>query len=206
MLRLLACYRMSAAMRQFRIILLVFVAVSCVSCQDTSKRQAKEDIFLLPDLGVRYRPPSGMTDKTSPEDRQLREHAASYAGRSAQLLLDISSGEDDTASDWHQVWIFVYPRGLLSKLNDSDAEVKMNIALAGRQATSTSQPRGIVLGGHSFMVSDFERQEPPVLRRARIYTTTCRTQLMSFVLVSTSVPQLNAMEESLKSLDFSTPR
>jgi hypothetical protein len=144
-----------------------------------------------------------MNDKTSPAGLQFRINAASYTGKSTQLLLDMSSNENDTAQDWHHVWVFIFPRAQLSSLSDPAAEGKINTALAGPHASPVGQPQSAVLAGRNFLVSEFEQKEPPFDKRAKIFTTVCKTQLVSFVLVSNSSPQVSAMEESLKTLDFS---
>src|SRR5580692_12428012 len=174
-----------------------------LSCQTSGSSAPKQSIVSVPDLGFSYAPPAGMIDKTSPASMQSRDHAASYSGRATQLLLDMSSGENDTAPDWHHVWIFMIPRAQYSNLSDSAAEGKINTALAGPRASPVGQPQSAVLAGRSFLVSEFEQKEPPLVKHAKIFTTICKTQLVSFVLVSNSGQQVSAMEESLKTLDFS---
>jgi len=187
-----------------RVTILPLLAMLCLSCQSAGNRAPSENIFSVPDLGVRYTPPAGMKDKTSPTAMQARSHAASYAGKAAEQLLDMSSDESDTAPDWHQLWIFILPRPLLSKLNDSAAEGKMNTVLAGPRATPVGQPQSTLLAGAGFVVSEFAQKEPPLVKHAKIFTTICKGQLVSFVLVSNSGAEVSAMEETLKTLDFSS--
>jgi hypothetical protein len=175
-----------------------------LSCQTSGSSAPKQSIVSVPDLGFSYTPPAGMIDKSSPASVQSRSHAASYSNRATQLLLDMSSGENDTAPDWHHVWIFTLPRAQYSSLSDSAAEGKINTALAGPRASPVGQPQGTVLAGRSFLVSEFEQKESPLIKHAKIFTTICKTQLVSFVLVSNSGRQVSAMEESLKTLDFSS--
>jgi hypothetical protein len=182
--------------------LVLLMAGTGLSCQ-ASGSAPKQSIVSVPDLGFSYTPPAEMIDKTSPASVQSRSHAASYSGRATQLLLDMSSGENDTAPDWHHVWIFMIPRAQYSNLSDSAAEGKINTALAGPRASPVGQPQSAVLVGRSFLVSEFEQKEPPLVKHAKIFTTICKTQLVSFVLVSNSGQQVSAMEESLKTLDFS---
>jgi hypothetical protein len=187
-----------------RIALLLLVAGIGLSCQTSGSGAPNQSIVSVPDLGFSYAPPAGMIDKTSPASVQSRSHAASYSNRATQLLLDMSSGENDTAPDWHHVWIFMIPRAQYSNLSDSAAEGKINTALAGPRASPVGQPQSAVRAGRSFLVSEFEQKEPPLIKHAKIFTTICKTQLVSFVLVSNSGQQVSAMEESLKSLDFSS--
>lgn len=187
-----------------RVIIVPLLALICLSCQSAGNSTPSESIFSVPDLGLRYTPPTGMRDKTSPTARESRTHAASYAGKAAKLLLDMSSDENDTAPDWHQLWVFIFPRALLSNLNDSAAEGKMNTALAGPKAAPVIQPKSILLAGRGFLVSEFEQKEPPLVKHAKIFTTICKGQLVSFALVSNSGAQVSAMEETLKTLDFSS--
>jgi hypothetical protein len=92
----------------------------------------------------------------------------------------------------------------LSNLSDSAAEEKINTALAGPKATVVVQPMNTVLAGRCFLVSEFEQKETPLTKHAEIFTTICKGQLVSFTLVSNSGKQVSVMEETLKSLDFST--
>ena len=187
-----------------RVALLMLAAGIFLSCQTSGSSAPKQSIVSVPDLGFSYTPPAGMIDKSSPASVQSRSHAASYSNRATQLLLDMSSGENDTAPDWHHVWIFTLPRAQYSSLSDSAAEGKINTALAGPRASPVGQPQGTVLAGRSFLVSEFEQKESPLIKHAKIFTTICKTQLVSFVLVSNSGRQVSAMEESLKTLDFSS--
>jgi hypothetical protein len=96
------------------------------------------------------------------------------------------------------------PRAQYSNLSDSAAEGKINTALAGPRASLVGQPQSAVLAGRNFLVSEFEQKEPPLIKHAKIFTTICKTQLVSFVLVSNSSQQVSAMEESVKTLNFSS--
>jgi hypothetical protein len=184
--------------------ILALLATICLSCQSAGNTTPSVTTFSVPDLGFRYTPPARMKDETSPTAREAQGHAATYAGNAAELLLDMSSDESDTAPDWHQLWIFIFPRARLSQLNDSAAGGKMNTVLAGPKATAVGQPKSTLLAGHSFVVSEFEQNEPPLVKHAKIFTTVCKGQLVSFVFVSNSGGQISAMEETLKTLDFSS--
>jgi hypothetical protein len=91
----------------------------------------------------------------------------------------------------------------LQNMTDAVAEEKFNVALAGPHSKPAGASESTTIAGRSFMVSEFTQGEPPLLEHAKIYTTICKTQLVSFIFVSNSAGQLKAMEESLKSLDFS---
>jgi hypothetical protein len=188
-----------------RLSVLVLLSVIGLSCRSEGNGTPGEAVFSLPELGLRYSPPEGMTDKTSADAKKARTSAGSYSGHVAELLLDLSSDDNDTSADWHQIWVFIYPRALLPKLDDSVAEEKMNAALAGRNATPFGQAQSIVLSGHAFMVSEFQKKEPPLTKDAKVLTTICKSELVSFVLVSNSTSWVNKMQDSLKTLNFSTP-
>ena len=181
----------------------LFSAIVFLSCQNPETRGTKREVVSIPDLGIRYTAPAGMVDKTSAESRQARDHVSSYSQRAAMLLLDMSSQDADASPDWHQIWLFIFPRSGLRNLNDSSAESKMSAALAGPHASTVGQPQGETIAGHAFLVSEFQVSEPPLLKHAKIYTTICKMQLVSFALVSNSASQVEVMEDSLKTLEFS---
>jgi len=170
--------------------------------QSANEKDASENTVVLRDLGMRYSPPTGMVDKTSESALQARDRANSYTTKAAELLLDLSSDGADDSQEWHQIWMFHFPRAQLANLNEWMAEAKVNGALAGPKAQPAGQPTSSTFGGHNFLVSEFEQSEPPLTKHARIYTTICKTQLVSFVFVANSAEQVTAMEDSLKSLKF----
>jgi hypothetical protein len=182
----------------------VVLTLSAALCPQTSKeKEPSGETVTLPDLGIHYTPPGGMLDKTPSDARDARERANSYTTKAVQLLLDLSSEVGDDSPEWHQIWIFHFPRAQLANMSEWMAEAKVNAALAGSRAVPASQPKSAVFDGHSFLVSEFEQSEPPITKHARIFTTVCKSQLISFVLVSNSAEQITAMEDSLKSLSFS---
>lgn len=172
-------------------------------CQQPKGSDVSSDAVIIRDLGIRYTPPAGMTDKTAETSQQARDRANSYTTKAPELLLDLSSGDQDDSPDWHQIWMFHFPRAQLANLSDWMAEAKVNGALAGPKAEPAGQPSSATFDGHSFLVSEFEQSEPPLNKHAKVYTTVCKTQLVSFVLVANSPEQITAMEGSLKSLSFS---
>jgi len=192
-------------MNGVKAILLLLAAGALACCQTSGNDLSQPKVISMPDLGFRCTLPAGMMDHTSSASLAARKQAASNNGKTALLLLDMSSDAVDTVPDWHQMWIFTFPRGHLSNLSDSAAEAKINTALAGPRATPMGQPRTVTIAGRNFLVSDFEQKEPPLLKHATTYTTICKTQLVSFVFVSNSAEQLKAMEQTMQTLSFTNP-
>lgn len=178
----------------FFLLLAVTVSVSC-------HRQQQSETVAIPGLGFRYTPPPGMEDQSPSESLQLRTSAASYTGSAAALLLHMTSGKDAQDPQWHDASLIMFPHSQLPNLTDPVAEAKLNEALAS-PATPTGPPQLITIGERSFVVSQFAEREPS-LKHATIFTTICKTQLVSFVFVSNSKDQLKAMQQSLRTLDFS---
>ena len=181
------------------------LAITWVSCQTAATSPSDNKVVAVPDLGFRYTPPPGMMDKTSASSQEARSHAAAYTGKRFDLLLDLSSDEDDASAAWHQVWIFNLPRATWPALSDAAATAKMNSLAAGAKATAIGPPQSAVISGRNFVASEFELNEPPLVKHAKIFTTNCKGQLVAFVFVSNSAAKISAMEESLKTLDFSKP-
>jgi hypothetical protein len=182
---------------------MVISGAACLVFQIAAKSAPVESTFSVPDLGIRYSPPRGMQDRTPSASKEARSHAASYTGSALNLLLSMSSLERDNAPEWHQMMIFAYPRFHWSNLADAEAEKKLSTLLAGARSTPVSKPRNSIIAGQKFVISEFEQKEPPLLKHAKIFTTICKTQLVSFVLVSNSAAQLGVMEDSLKTVNFS---
>jgi hypothetical protein len=189
-----------------RIIVAVLGASVFLSCQTATNGQApnvtKEKVISVPDLGFRYTPPADLLDKTTPESRQLRDRAASYSTKLVLPILDMSSNDTDTSPEWRQVLIAIFPRAQMPNVTDAVAERKVSAALAGPHSNPVGESQSTTIAGRSFLVSEFTQDEPPLLKHAKIYTTICKTQLVSFIFVSNSAAHVKAMEESVKSLDF----
>ncbi len=177
----------------------------CLSCQTSSVTKTGVEALLVPSLGIRYTPPSGMLDKTSTESRKLRDRAAEYANKAAVPILDLSSADADNSPAWHQVWITLFPRAQMAGIADGDVKAKLSTALAGPRAKPVGDSQHITIGEQDFLVSEFVQEEPPLVKHAKIYTTVRKTQIVSFVFVSNSPIHVKAMEESLKSLEFLNP-
>ncbi len=190
-----------------RIIAAILGASVSLSCQTTTNGRAPNEaggkVISVPDLGFRYTPPADLLDNTTPNGRQLRDHAVSYSTKLVLPILDMSSDDSDTSPEWHQTWIALFPRAALPNLTDAIAERKVSAALAGPYSKPAGEPQNTTIAGRTFLVSEFAQEEPPLLKHAKIYTTICKTQLVSFIFVSNSAAHVKAMEESLKSLDFS---
>ena len=190
-------------MTKATVTLLLLSAAVCSACQSSRESAPAQAKFVLPDLGLRYTPPVGMEDQTTDAEREARKRAAEYRVKAFNVLLKMSSGQADTDSGWHYVWIVAYPRSGWPSLSDSDVQLKMNSTLAGKSAVGI-QTTAAVFAGHKFVVSEFEQHEPPLLKHAKIFTTICREQLVSFVFVSNSAEWVRTMEQSLKTLEFSS--
>jgi hypothetical protein len=182
----------------------ISASLSCQTSNSAQQSASQNEVVSVSSLGFRYTPPTGLTDKTSPMNKELRERADSYTTKAAQLLLDMSSNDSDSSGAWHQIWLFIFPRTELANLSDATAERKMNTALAGPHASPAGETAQITISGHRFLVSEFEQREPPLVKQAKIYTTICKTQLVSFVFVTNSAAPMKDLEESLKTLTFSS--
>ena len=152
-------------------IVLVLFAGICLACHSAETRISDNSTVAVPGLGFTYTPPPGMNDKTSAAGVAMRILAGTYSSKAAQLILDLSSKDDDTSLEWHQVWAFIFPRAQLPGVSDTVAKEKMNRALAGPRATPVGKPQGASFAGHDFLVSEFEQKEPPLTKHARIFTT-----------------------------------
>jgi hypothetical protein len=153
-------------------------------------------------LRFRYIPPSELKDGTD------RAKAAMKFGVSAKrsekqfdLLLSMFSGTDDTAPDWHSLNILTLPRSAFPKLNDEDAEAKMN-ALVAHSPKSSVYPKPAIISGQRFAISVFRLQEGNVRKGAVVWTTVRKGQLLSFAFVANSPAQLQALTETMKSVRF----
>src|SRR4051812_275417 len=171
-------------MRGHNFAIVLLVCAASVSCQTSKNSTRPPEVISIPSIGLRYTPPAGMSEKTTAASKQFRDHASTYSAKAAQLVLDMSSGDDDSSPAWHQVWMFIFPRAQLSTMDDASAEAKMNTALAGPVAAPAGQPQNSVLRGRAFLVSEFELKEPPLTKHAEIFTTVCKTQLVSFAFVA----------------------
>ena len=179
------------------------VAIMTLSCPRIAAGATGEDVFSIPDLGLSDVPPTGVMDRTSASAREARKHA--LANKKLNLILDMASNEVDTAPNWHQLWIFIRPRTQIANPTDAVAEAKMNTDLAGPRSSPVGSPQNAVVAGHNFVVSEFPQSEPPLLKHARIYSPSYKGQLLTLVFLSNSAAQVAVMEDSLKSLKFSSP-
>jgi len=160
-------------------------------------------VFSDASLGLRYAPPSGLTDETSDAQESVRERAAAlHTTNTFDVLLRMTSGPDDTAPDWHSVGIQTYARSKFAALDDTAALNKINVWTAGAGATAVGTPEAVSIAGHRFVVSTFERSEPPLLKHARTYSLIRNGKLVSFAFSANSSDKLGALGESLQTLEF----
>lgn len=154
------------------------------------------------DLGFVYLPPLDMKDKTDRVKRETKARAdALHTANTLNLLLAMSSGQDDQAPSWHSLAIETYPREAFRNLDDLRAEARMSARVA-RCKEETALPRQVVVSGQSFAISIFGLKEGPVTRRAVVWTTIRKDQLLSFAFVANSPDQLKTLTESMKTLQF----
>jgi hypothetical protein len=180
--------------------ILLLIALGTLWSQVTQAPLSSTVAYSNSTLGFRYLPPSEMHDKT---ERSKAEYKAetSHKKHSANLLLAMSSGSDDTVSNWHSLTILTYPREMFNDLDDVDAETKIS-AWVGGFSDSSLVPRQTVLSGQSFAVFVFGRQEGSAKKGAVVWTTVRKDKLLSFAFVANSPEQLKALAESMKSVQF----
>ncbi len=149
------------------------------------------------ELGYEFVPPAGMIDRTSAEKRLIEQRAAQlHTSKVLTLRLALRANVRDTDAEWHSVGIESYPREQFANSNDHDAILKMSRWVAGQGAQSGEiSDRGI--GGFNFVVSTFELHEGPLIKRARVYTTILKGQLLSIAFSANSPKQLAEIEKSM---------
>lgn len=159
-------------------------------------------VYSNPSLRFRYRLPHGMQDETESRRVQIQDLAtASHPSKTLDLLLAMSSGPDDAASDWHSLTIETYPRKAVADTDDTSAEAKMS-AWVAHSKDASALPRSVVLSGQSFAVSLFGMQEGTTKKGAVVWTTIRKDKLLSFAFVANSPEQLKRLTESMKSVQF----
>src|SRR5271154_438069 len=109
-------------------------------------------------LGFCYSLPQEMRDKTERTRADMREEMeVLHASADVELLLSMSSGPNDMATDWRSLTIVAYPREAFAKLDDADAEAKMNTWVGG--SSGSAAQRHAVVSGQNFAVSVFGMQK-----------------------------------------------
>jgi hypothetical protein len=117
------------------------------------------------------------------------------------------SGPDDEATDWRSVSIETYPRSKFANLSDSAAEEKINTWAAGQEAVSSiGKPKRISVGGADFLVSEFEHSDPSLQKHARVLSSIRNGKLLVIAFTANAGERLNAVAESMKTLQFSETR
>ncbi len=155
------------------------------------------------ELGFRYTPPANMFDETDSARESIRTRAeALHTSNVFDVLLSMGSG-DDTTPEWFAVGIETFPRSKLSELDDSAAKAKINILAAGARASLIGAPRQATFSGQVFVVSEFEQREPPLVKRARVYSTIRGSKLLTFSFSANSAATIDPIAETMQSLEFS---
>jgi hypothetical protein len=186
----------------------IFLAVLCLTQWNTTIAQSANDSSLSiltgynnATLGFRYMPPSEMQDKTERARAEIQAPEESpHTSSTLHLLLAMSSGAGDTASDWHSLSIEISPRRTVADLDDISAEAKMGEWVAGSKARAA--PRSVVASGQNFAVSIYGRDEGPTKKFIVVWTTIRKDKLLSFAFAANSPEQLKKLTESMKSVQF----
>ncbi len=165
----------------------------------------KDGVFSDADLSFRYTPPKDFIDETSDARELVRTRAAAlHTNNTFNVLLQMTSGPDDTALNWRSVSIETYPRSKFASLSDSAAEEKINKWAAGQEVVSAvGKPRRMSVAGADFIVSEFEHSDPSVQKHARVFSTIRNGKLLVVAFMVNASEQLNGLAESIQSLQFS---
>lgn len=154
------------------------------------------------DLAFHYTPLPGMRDETESGKAQIRADAAEHrTGKSLNLLLALTKGENNAAASWQSLTIQTYPRDAVPDSDDLVAEAKMSAWVVGLTEAAPS-PKRIVLSGQNFAVSVFGMQEGRTKKGAVVWTTVRKGKLLSFAFVADSPEQLKALAETMKTVQF----
>ena len=105
---------------------LLVAACSNANAQNSADGVLKSGIYSSSELGFRYAAPAAMRDTTASARAQIEARvAASHRRSSSALLLAMTSGPDDTASDWHSMGIETFARASWPDADDFHAESLM---------------------------------------------------------------------------------
>ena len=163
----------------------------------------KGGVFSDADLSFRYTPPKDFIDETSDARELVRTRAAAlHTNNTFNVLLQVTSGPDDTALDWRSVSIETYLRSKFAGLNNAAAETKINLWAAGSRAEAVGDPKLVAIAGASFMLSNFEQSEPPLTKRGRVFSTIRNGQLLVIALTANSDEGVKSLELSMQTLQF----
>ncbi len=173
--------------------------------QTDDARGLKDGVFSDSKLDLRYTPPSGLIDETSDAREFVRKKAASlHTSNTMEVLLRMTSEEDDTAPGWQSVGIETYQRANFASLDDAAAEAKFNLWVAGAGVKAVGGQERVSIARHDFIASNFERSEPPLLKHARVFTTIHNGKLIAFAFSANSADKIALIAESLRTLAFVT--
>src|SRR5713101_5332034 len=155
------------------------------------------------ELGFRYTPPPNMFDETDAARESVQRRAAALNSHSVfEVILSMGSG-DDTDPAWFAVGIEAFQRSKLSEFDDVAGAARMNVLAAGARATLIGSPQQATFGGKQFVVSEFEQKEPPLTKRARVYTTVLGRKFLSIAFTANQGSNLERIAKTMASLEFS---
>jgi hypothetical protein len=85
---------------------LLLLTVGLADAQDGTGPLSARGTYLSRSLDFRYDPPLGMEDRTKSGKSQIRDQAAMrHTGKVIELLLAMSSGPDNSVSEWRSLAI-----------------------------------------------------------------------------------------------------
>ncbi len=165
----------------------------------------KDGVYYSAELGVRYTPPQSMTDETADAREAVRVRTATaHTTNTFDVLLSLTSGPDDEASDWHSVCIETYPRAKFANLSDSAAKEKINTWAAGQEVVSAiGKPKHMPVAGADFLVSDFRHSDPSLQKFARVFSTIRNGELLVIAFSVNDSQRLDGLAGSIESLQLS---
>ncbi len=150
-------------------------------------------------LMISFKPPDGLRDVTAYEKAAIQSKAAATGRATMNLLLALRSGPDDTLPEWNSVSIESIPRERLGNISERAAcqTFARWVAAGGIETAESSDAQ---IGRFHFSVSFFQVKEGPVTRRAAVYTTIRKGQLLSFAFSANSAELLDRIRDSMRSL------
>jgi len=154
------------------------------------------------EFGLRYTPPSKMFDETDSARESVRTRAAALHSTAVfDVILSMGFG-DDTSPDWYSVGIETFPRSRLSTLENFAAQARVNVLAAGARASQIGTPQQATFSGQVFVVSEFEQKEPPLTKRARVYTTIRGSKFLTIAFAANSIESLQRIVDTMRTLEF----
>jgi len=183
--------------------LLLLLAVPLLS-DDDNVSGLTGGVFSDAELGFRYTLPKGLIDETSYSREDLRKRSAALgtSNNTLEILLRMTSGPPDTAPAWHAISIQTYSHSKFAGFDDRAVEAKMNGWMAGDGVAAIGDPKRVSIAGENFVVTNFEKSEPPHVKYARIYSTIRNGKLLGFAFTANYVDELQPLADSLETLEF----